>query len=285
VSLPFTRLRQLKEDGLSYSVVLVLAYLEANGYAPIGKIADACGISIRSTERAVAMLKERGLIPNPQNLAHDHDIHGSKDKGTAPTLTDSDGGYEPAVASQDAANDDPLRRQLLDYEVLPWCAAQVLQKIEQGELRREDVERQLGYHQLRLDSGFKFKSHPARFLFSAILKNYAPPAEAQCQAPHIGGNVASVAPQRAHMDRPFGAATLKRRAEFEVRERERQDAEFRRRSLLAMFAGQCRPERGSRRKTPEQLIPQLEKHGLSLAELIGAIARLESEACPAAVLG
>jgi hypothetical protein len=169
--------------------------------------------------------------------------------------------------------------RLCAYEVLPWCAAMVIQKIERGELQREDVERQLAYHQVRLESGFKFRSHPARYLFAAILKGYAPPAEAQSQAPHSAHNGSPVATQRTHIERTFGAATLERRAEFEARERERQDAELRRRSLLAMFASQCRPERGPRRKKPEQLLPQLEKHGLRLEELIETIVRYDAELC------
>lgn len=272
MSTSFSELRRYKQLGLSYSAVLVLCYLQEYGPHPVGAIADAVGCSTRCVEMAMSAIKRLGMTPEKEakNISHDHDHHGHGDKGTAKGFSAPG---EGAIAGDLRDEiEDPLMSRLCAYEVLPWCAAMVIQKIERGELQRQEVERQLAYHQVRLESGFKFRSHPARFLFAAILKGYAPPAEAQSQASHSGCNGSPVATQSTYIRRTFGADTLERRAEFEARARERQDADLRRRSLLAMFASQCRPERGPRRKTPDQLIPQLEKHGLSLEELLGAIA-------------
>lgn len=274
MSVSFSELRRYKQLGLSYSATLVLLFLQEYGPSPIGSIADAVGCSTRCVEMALSAIKRLGMLHEKEakNISHDHDHHGHGDKGTAKGFSAQT--EEASAGDSKDELEDPLMSRLCAYEVLPWCAAMVIQKIERGELQREEVERQLAYHQVRLESGFKFRAHPARFLFAAILKGYAPPAESQ--APHSGSLLAA---QRTHNEHKFGAATLQRRAEFEARERERQDGELRRRSLLAMFASQCRPERGPRRKTPEQLVPQLEKHGMSLNELLGAIARHEAEAC------
>lgn len=277
MSVSFSELRRYKQLGLSYSAALVLLYLQEQGPSPIGTIADVVGCSTRCVEMALATIKRLGLFSgkNPKNISHDHDQHSHENKRTANGFSEPS---EEAIApAPDVEHADPLMVRLCGYDVLPWCATQVLQKLERGELQREDVERQLGYHQTRLDSGFKFKSHPARFLFAAILKNYAPPVEASRQTSHSGTDARSMSAQRAPIERTFGATTLERRAEFEDLERARQDAENRRRSLLAMFANQCRRERGLKRKSPEQLLPQLAKHGLNLDDLLEAIARCEAE--------
>lgn len=282
MSVSFSELRRYKQLGLSYSAALVLLYLQEQGPSPIGAIADAVGCSTRCVEMALAAIKRLGLLSgkSPKNISHDHDQHGHEDKRTANSF--SEGSEEAIVPMPTVEHTDPLMVRLCGYDVLPWCATQVLQKLEHGELQREDVERQLAYHQTRLDSGFKFKSHPARFLFAAILKNYAPPVEASRHPAHSGNDVRPMSAQRTPIARTFGATTLERRAEFEALERERQDEENRRRSLLAMFANQCRRERGLKRKSPEQLLPQLVKHGLTLDGLLGAIARCEAEASAAA---
>lgn len=281
VSVSFSELRRYKQLGLSYSAALVLLYLQEQGPSPIGTIADAVGCSTRCVEMALAAIKRLGLLSgkNPKNISHDHDQHSHENKRTTNGFSETS--EETIAPAPDVRHTDPLMARLCSYDVLPWCATQVLQQVERGELQREDVERQLAYHQIRLDNGFKFKSHPARFLFTAILKNYAPPAEASRQTSHSGNAARSMSVQRTAIERTFGIATLERRAEFEAIERARQDDENRRCSLLAMFANQCRRERGPRRKTPEQLLPLLEKHGLSLQELMRAIDRHEAEAVQA----
>ena len=176
MSIPFQELRHLRQLGLSMSAVLVLSYLNEHGFTPIGKLADACELSVSSVEKALAKLKALQLLPKstPEKNEHDHDQnHGSK-KGTEQTFT--------ARAVEDCGSTDerqveadPICEKLLTFEVLPWCVDAIMTKLERGELRRDEVERQLEYHEHRVASGFKFKAHPARFVFSAILKGYAPP--------------------------------------------------------------------------------------------------------------
>lgn len=164
MSLSLRKLRELKERALPLSTILVKVFLDENGTAPIGVIADACGISIRSVERSLASLKRLGLLPT--NLSHDHD-HGHGDhEGTATALSVD----EPQGGLSSDKPVDPLEANLLEHEVLPWCVDTLMDKVE-----REVLKRQLDYHAFRLASGFKFKGHPARYLFSACLHDYAPP--------------------------------------------------------------------------------------------------------------
>ncbi|RYG66295.1 hypothetical protein EON64_10110, partial [archaeon] len=72
VSIPFRELRQLRQLGLSMSSLLVKAYLDEAGFQPIGKIADACGISVSSVERSLAQLKKLRLLPSKMKHVHDH---------------------------------------------------------------------------------------------------------------------------------------------------------------------------------------------------------------------
>lgn len=172
MSVPFQILREYKQLGLSYTAVLVKLYLDEHGPTPVGLIADACGCSIRSVEMAIAKLRPLGLLSKgePKKNSHDHDHGDHVNKGTA---QESSGRSERSCGSAvngDHSSDDPLFAKLIGFEVLPWLVEQLLAKVERAQL-----ERQVEYHAYRLASGFKFKGHPARYLFSACLKNYAPP--------------------------------------------------------------------------------------------------------------
>jgi hypothetical protein len=153
----FDELRQAKAHGVNLTILMVQAYLRENGPTPVGLIARACELSIRSVERSIAALKEKGALPSSQTTktSHDHADHGSNQEGTAPTVSD-----------------DPVVNQLLAYEVLPWCADMLVAKVD-----RAVLERQLAFHAHRLDSGFPFKGHPARYLFRACLNDYQPPQD------------------------------------------------------------------------------------------------------------
>jgi hypothetical protein len=73
---------------------------------------------------------------------------------------------------EDRHQQDPLAMRLLEAEVLPWCVDILLSKVD-----RAVIERQLGFHAHRVEAGFRFKSHPAKFLFTACLNDYMPPAD------------------------------------------------------------------------------------------------------------
>lgn len=153
-------------------------FLEEQGPAPLGKIADACGCSVRCVQLAIAAIKRLGLLSGKKtkSISHDHADHGSQKEGTAQSVAEED--CATATDEHQADGDrpvDPLRSSLEAYEILPWCVEQILAKIELGELLRTNVEQQLAFHQFRLDNGFRFKAHPAKFLFSAILRQFAPP--------------------------------------------------------------------------------------------------------------
>lgn len=158
----FQELCEAKAHGFSLTVLLVQSYLRENGPTPVGLIARACDISERSVERSIAALKAKGLMPSFETTkkSHDHVTHGSIHKGTPTPLADP------------AATADPLARQLLAYEVLPWCVDALLAKVDRAVLTR-----QLQFHAHRLAAGFAFKGHPARYLFRACLNDYQPPAE------------------------------------------------------------------------------------------------------------
>jgi hypothetical protein len=165
VSIPFRELRQLRQLGLSMSSLLVKAYLDEAGFQPIGKIADACGVSVSSVERSLAQLKKLGLLP--AKMKHDMIIKHTEDKEPSSEVRATSGIDEGADTVKD---DDPIRQQLMDYEVLPWLVDQLLVKVD-----RQELTRQLEYHGHRLAHGFRFRSHPARFLFTACLKRFDPP--------------------------------------------------------------------------------------------------------------
>jgi len=164
------------------SAVLVLSYLNAYGFTPMGKIADACDLSVSSVEKALAKLKALKLLPknSPQKIEHDHDQFMDLTKGTEQVSTGL--AVEDCGGVDHQADADPIREKLLAFDVLPWCVDTIMVKLHQAELRREDVLRQLDYHAFRLAKGFKFKAHPARYVFSAILKGYAPPENFHTQS-------------------------------------------------------------------------------------------------------
>ncbi|MFN3431649.1 MAG: hypothetical protein ACK46X_17055 [Candidatus Sericytochromatia bacterium] len=169
----FADLRRAKELGLNLTTVLVKAYLDENGPSPMGQIARACDVSIRSVERAIASLKTTGFFYSQKttSMTHDHVLHLSERDRTATGMTaGTDGVVAPSVEERHAA--DPLAMRLLDAGVLPWCVDTLLAKVD-----RAAIERQLAYHEHRLNVGYKFKAHPAKFLFAACLNDYAPPAD------------------------------------------------------------------------------------------------------------
>lgn len=176
----FSMLSRAKSLGFNFTAVLVQAFLEERGFAPIGVIADACGVSPRSVERAIAQLRSHGLLPVKKTtfLSHDHADHSFKEIG-APTAVAActavaDG--KPATvgaAAPDPAqggSGSPLAERLLAHGILPWCVEQVLAKVDEAV-----IERQLAYHEHRLATGFTFKAHPARYLFRACLNDYLAP--------------------------------------------------------------------------------------------------------------
>jgi hypothetical protein len=164
----FEELRQAKAHGFNLTILMVQAYLRDHGPTPVGLIARACEVSIRSVERSIAALKAKGLGPfyKTTKESHDHVFHGSNQEGTATTTAVSD---DKSVARE---HTDPLGSQLLAFEVLPWCVDALLAKVN-----REVLTRQLAFHAHRLSSGFVFKGHPARYLFRACLNDYQPPQE------------------------------------------------------------------------------------------------------------
>lgn len=158
----FDDLRQAKAHGFNLTILMVQSYLRENGPSPLGLIADACEVSVRSVERAIAALKAKGLLPDRKTTekSHDHADHGSfQERTPTPTSTAPD-------------TDDPLAAQLLAHEVLPWCVEALLAKVDRAVLTR-----QLAFHAHRLATGFPFKGHPARYLFRACLNDYQPPAD------------------------------------------------------------------------------------------------------------
>jgi DNA-binding transcriptional ArsR family regulator len=164
----FEELRQAKAHGFNLTILMVQAFLRDHGPTPVGLIARACEVSIRSVERSLVALKAKGLVPVQKTTkeSHDHVFHGSNLKGTATTTAVSD---DKAVVVEHA---DPLARQLLAFEVLPWCVDALLAKVD-----REVLARQLTFHAHRLASGFVFKGHPARYLFRACLNDYQAPGD------------------------------------------------------------------------------------------------------------
>lgn len=159
----FAELRRAKELGLNLTVLLIKSYFDEHGPSPLGLVARACKTSIRSVERAIALLKEKGLflVSSNANLTHEHDHSVQKEEGSASVSS---------VAP--AASDDPLAQALLNEGVLPWCVEVLLTKVP-----KEVIERQLAYHQHRLSQNFPFKAHPAKFLFKACLNDWHPPQD------------------------------------------------------------------------------------------------------------
>lgn len=159
----FAELRRAKELGLNLTVLLVKSYFDENGPTPLGLVARACQTSVRSVERAIALLKEKGLFlgSSKTNLTHEHDHSVQKEEGSA------------SVSSlSPACSDDPLAQALLAEGVLPWCVEVLMTKVS-----AEVLERQLRYHRHRLSVGFKFKAHPAKFLFKACLNDWQAPQD------------------------------------------------------------------------------------------------------------
>ncbi len=195
----FSMLSRAKSLGFNFTAVLVQAFLEERGFAPIGVIADACGVSPRSVERAIALLRSHGLLSVKKTtfLSHDHADHSFKEVGAptavaAPTATA--GG--PAATADAAAPGSPLAERLLAHGILPWCVDQVLANVDEAA-----IERQLAYHEHRLAKGFTFKAHPARYLFRACLNDYLPPegfhAPKPAEAPRPAARAATRAAEPA----------------------------------------------------------------------------------------
>lgn len=165
MSLTFSRLQELREHQLPLATIVVLAFLEEGGPQPVGIVAQACKLSTRSVERALAALGRLGILPT--KLSHDHDHGDHVKKGTATDLSDK------AAATDKVDGDkpvDPLRARLLSYEVLAWCVDIIMARAD-----RQTIERQLDYHAFRLAAGFRFSGHPAKYLFKACLNDYAVP--------------------------------------------------------------------------------------------------------------
>ena len=169
----FHFLSRAKSLGFNFTAVLVQAFLDEHGFAPIGVIADACGVSPRSVERAIAQLKAQGQLPVKKStfLSHDHADHSFKEVGapTAPSARAATAGG-PTDAVGAASPTSTLGERLLAHGILPWCVEQVLANVDEAV-----IERQLAYHEHRLQAGFVFKAHPARYLFRACLNDYLAP--------------------------------------------------------------------------------------------------------------
>lgn len=179
----FAMLSRAKSLGFNLTAVLVQAFLEERGYTPIGVIAEACGVSPRSVERAIALLKANGLLPGKKttSLSHDHADHSNKEIG-APTAVAA----VPATADAPAS---PLAERLLAHGILPWCVDQILAKVDEAV-----IERQLAFHEHRLATGFVFKAHPARYLFRACLNDYQAPEAYHAPKPVVAPTRPAVAP-------------------------------------------------------------------------------------------
>jgi hypothetical protein len=204
----FADLRRAKELGLNLTSVLVKAYLDEHGPSPLGQIARACDVSIRSVERAIASLKTTGFFYSQKttSMTHDHVLHFSERDRTATEMTAAtDAVVAPSVEERHAA--DPLAMRLLDAGVLPWCVDTLLAKVD-----RAAIERQLAYHEHRVNAGYRFKAHPAKFLFAACLNDYAPPADYHVarQRPQAAGSAPSEAVTAAPAPAPEAPVELTR---------------------------------------------------------------------------
>lgn len=172
MQLSLAQMIALKEQGLTISSdLLVMAYQEENGFAPIGIIAKICGLSLRSVERSLTLLK--GVELPSAKMSHDHDHGDHVIKGTPPEL--------PKEPARDA---DPLRDQLLAFEVWEGCVDILMAKVD-----RTAIETQLVYHAFRVAQGFRFKAHPAKYLFRACMGNYAPPEGFHAQTERVRSGV------------------------------------------------------------------------------------------------
>lgn len=159
----FAELRRAKELGLNLTALLVKSYLDEHGATPVGLIARACMTSVRSVERAIALLKEKGLffVSSNAKMTHEHDHSVQEEEGSA-----------SVSSAAPVASADPVAQALLDEGVLPWCVEVLRTKVSE-----EVLLRQLRYHRHRLEGGFKFKAHPAKFLFKACLNDWQPPQD------------------------------------------------------------------------------------------------------------
>lgn len=191
----FAMLSRAKSLGFNLTAVLVQAFLEERGFAPIGVIAEACQVSPRSVERAIALLKANGLLPVKKTtfLSHDHADHSNKEIGTPTAVAAVPATGDVPAATAGAAS--PLAERLLAHGILPWCVDQVLAKVDEAV-----IERQLAYHEHRLATGFVFKAHPARYLFRACLNDYQAPEGFHVPRPVVApARPATPAPEPAPM--------------------------------------------------------------------------------------
>ncbi len=166
----FDALVEARGFGWNFSTMLVKAYLDERGMHPVGLIADACALSVRTVERALAVLKQSSSSEKSflTTLSHDHDKHNKISKSTTTGMACVAGPDKTGLSAIWAT--DPLAERLLACEVLPWCVEIIMTRVQ-----REVIERQLDAHAWRLKTGYPFKSHPARFLFRACLNDYALP--------------------------------------------------------------------------------------------------------------
>ncbi|GEM_PF-4985636 len=166
----FDALSEARNLGWNLSTMLVKAYVDERGMHPVGLIADACALSVRTVERALAVLKQASLSEKSvlTTLSHEHDKHNKINKSTTTEMACATHPDKAGLSATWAT--DPLAERLLACEVLPWCVEIIMTRVQ-----REVIERQLDAHAWRLKTGYPFKSHPARFLFRACLNDYALP--------------------------------------------------------------------------------------------------------------
>lgn len=129
---------------LPKSAILVALFLEENGRQPVGRIAEACGLSESSVYAALSSLRKSG---------HDHDL----------SFMEKEGAVQPAGAAvQDSGPVDPLEAELVDLGIFPEAARRLIDRSG-----REAVALQVAYHRHRLASGYAFRKAPAALLYRA----------------------------------------------------------------------------------------------------------------------
>lgn len=163
----YDSLLKLKASGLHVTAdLLVYSFLQERGEEPVGKIADATGLSISSVEKARAKLRRLELLSDvsPQAFTVDHDqIKSTEGKRTEEKVT------VRAVST----SDDPLGQRMLDFGMWPGAVRTVLT----ARTDRGHIAEQLNWHEYRVAAGFDFRVAPAALLTTVLKdpsRDYAP---------------------------------------------------------------------------------------------------------------
>ena len=138
---------------LPKSAILVALFLEEHGRQPIGRIADATGLSDASVYAALKAIQKLGHDPC---IKHNDHVRTPQEVG--------------ADSSCPQNADNSPQAQLEAAGIWPGPAARLL-----ALYGPERIAQQLAHHAARLAAGFKFRGAPAAYLYSAIVHDYAAP--------------------------------------------------------------------------------------------------------------